>query len=114
MSQPSPSKQNLQSLSGVDYLGFSDKNCAVLKISSTVHYHATQNRPGEKQRQTPRLATVAEWRGQIHLRHHAAEQLRRGVAICAGADLDAVSPHPRRAGKPRGRGSRGDAAAFQI
>jgi hypothetical protein len=70
--------------------------------------------PPEWRHGTLRLATVGQRRGEIHLRHHAAQQLRRGVAICAGTDVAAVSPHPRRAGSARGGRGGGVGHPVQI
>jgi hypothetical protein len=35
----------------------------------------------QRQWQTPRVAAIAEWRGEIHLRHYAALELRRGATF---------------------------------
>ena len=61
----------------------------------------------EWQRQTPGHPAVGERRRQGDLRHHAPVELRRRAAVRAGADVDSLPPHPRRAGDARARGGRG-------
>ena len=78
--------------------------------SRTPDHAAIEERPRSKDRETredDRQHAIVVRIREKHLRRDAALQLRQRVAVRAGADLDPVPAHPRRAGSPRCRAGRG-------